>query len=118
MPALGAVTQLFSIEERHFGIDIENEKGTLITAIADGVIISTDSSEEGENTMMIQHSGNMVSIYNNVDIFFKKKGAKVKSGDPIATMGKGRTESQKPYLHFEIWYKGTPVNPVNYFLRN
>jgi murein DD-endopeptidase MepM/ murein hydrolase activator NlpD len=39
MPALGIITKIFSIEERHFGIDIENEKGTLITSVADGVVI-------------------------------------------------------------------------------
>jgi murein DD-endopeptidase MepM/ murein hydrolase activator NlpD len=117
MPALGMITRSFSIQDRHFGIDIENEKGTLITAIADGVVINTETSKEG-NTIIIQHSGNVISIYNNVDVFYRKKGAKVKSGDPIATMGPGKTESQKPYLHFEIWYNGTPINPLHYFLGN
>jgi murein DD-endopeptidase MepM/ murein hydrolase activator NlpD len=118
MPALGAITRQFSIEDRHFGIDIENERGTLITAIADGVVISTESSEKEGNILIIQHSGNMVSIYKNVDLFFKNKGAKVRSGDPIATMGNRGTESKNPYLHFEIWYNGAPVNPLSYFLGN
>jgi len=118
MPALGAVTQPFSIPDRHFGIHIENEKGTLITAIADGVVIGTESSEKEGNTLIIQHAGNMVSLYRNVDKFFKNAGARVKSGDPIATMGGRGAESQKPYLHFEIWYNGTPVNPLNYFVGN
>jgi murein DD-endopeptidase MepM/ murein hydrolase activator NlpD len=118
MPALGAITRQFSIEERHFGTDIENEKGTLITAIADGVIISAESFEKEGNILIIQHSGNMISIYKNIDISFKRVGAKVKSGDPIATMGNHGIESKKPYLHFEIWYNGAPVNPVKYFLGN
>ena len=118
MPALGAITKPFSIEERHFGIDIENEKGTLITAIADGVVISTAFSEKEGNTLAIQHSGNMVSLYKNVEMFFKNPGAKVKAGEPIATMGNRGTESQKPYLHFEIWYNGSPMDPLSYFLGN
>jgi hypothetical protein len=118
MPALGVITQTFSIEERHFGIDIENERSALVTAIADGVVISLEVSEKEGNTILIQHSGNMVSIYRNVDIIYRKECAKVKSGDPIATMGKGKTESQNPYLHFELWYNGTPVNPLNYFVGN
>ena len=116
MPALGAVAKQFSIQERHFGIHIENEKGTLITAIADGVVIGTESSEKEGNTLIIQHTGNMVSLYKNVDKFFKNAGTKVKSGDPIATMGNRGTESPKPYLHFEMWYNGTPVNPLSYFV--
>jgi len=118
MPALGKITQMFSIQDKHFGIDIENEKGTLITAIADGVVISADYTEKECNTLVIQHSGNIVSQYKNLDLLLKTKGEKVISGDPIATMGNRGTESPKPYLHFEIWYNGTPVNPVDYFIGN
>ena len=118
MPALGIVTKFFSIEERHFGIDIENEKGTLITAIADGIVISTEMSEKEGNMLIIQHNGNMVSIYKNVDKMFHQPSAKVKNGDPIATMGNRGTESFKPYLHFEMWYNGSPINSLDYFIRN
>jgi murein DD-endopeptidase MepM/ murein hydrolase activator NlpD len=118
MPALGNITNLFSIPDKHFGIDIENEKGTLITTIADGVIIGAEYSKKEGNILIIQHSGNIVSQYKNLDLLLKNKGDKVKSGDPIATMGNQGAESQKPHLHFEIWYNGTPVNPVSYFIGN
>jgi len=118
MPALGVIIKPFSMEDRHFGIDIENERGTLITTIADGVVISTVFSEKEGNTLVIQHSGNMVSLYKNVDMFFKNTGAKVKAGEPIATMGSRGMESKNPYLHFEIWYNGSPMDPLNYFLGN
>ncbi|MCL2313400.1 MAG: M23 family metallopeptidase [Firmicutes bacterium] len=116
MPALGVVTQPFSIEERRFGIVIENERGTLITAIADGIVISAETSDNGNYSIIIQHSGNVVSIYNNVGMPFKKKGAKVKSGDPIAIMGNEKNKQKKPYLYFELWYNGTPINPLTYNL--
>jgi len=116
MPAFGIVSKKFSIQERHFGIDIENEKGTLITAMADGVVIGIESSEKEGDILIIQHSGNMVSMYKNVGQFFKNKGSRVKSGDPIATMGNRGKESEKPYLHFEIWYNGAPINPLDYFV--
>jgi len=118
MPALGFITTLFSIQDRHFGIDIENEKGTLITAIADGVVIYTEHTEKGENIIIIQHGGNMVSLYKNIDKLFKNEGTRVKSGTPIATMGNHGIESPKPYLHFELWYNGAPINPLQYFLGN
>jgi hypothetical protein len=117
MPALGTIVKKFSIPDKHFGIDIENEKGTLVTAIADGMIIGTEYSETEGNTIIIQHAGNIVSQYKNVDLLLKHQGDKVKSGDPIATMGGKSKESQKPYLHFELWYNGTPINPVTYFLQ-
>jgi murein DD-endopeptidase MepM/ murein hydrolase activator NlpD len=116
MPALGKIIKMFSIQDKHFGIDIENEKGTIITAMADGVVISIESTEKEGNILILQHSGNMVSQYKNLDLVLKKRGDKVKSGDPIATMGNLKLEAQKPYLHFEIWYNGTPIDPVNYFM--
>jgi murein DD-endopeptidase MepM/ murein hydrolase activator NlpD len=118
MPAFGAITKPFSVPTRHFGIDIENEKGTLITAIADGVIVSITTSEKEGNTIVIQHSGNIVSIYKNIDTYFKNPCDRVKSGDPIATMGRKGIESPNPYLHFEIWYNGAPINPLTYFIGN
>jgi len=118
MPALGVITKQFSIPDRHFGIDIENEKGALITAIADGVIISMETSEKDGNIIVIQHGGNIISQYKNLDLVLRNRGDKVKCGDPIATMGNRGAESQKPYLHFEIWYNGMPVNPVDYFVGN
>jgi murein DD-endopeptidase MepM/ murein hydrolase activator NlpD len=118
MPTLGIITKPFSISNHHFGIDIESERATLITAVADGVVVSVTSSEKDGNTMVIQHGGNIVSIYKNLDVFFKNQGAKVKSGDPIATMGNMGIESRKPYLHFEIWYNGAPINPLTYFVGN
>jgi murein DD-endopeptidase MepM/ murein hydrolase activator NlpD len=60
----------------------------------------------------------MLSIYKNSDKVFKNSGARVKSGDPIATMGNLGAESTNPYLHFEMWYNGAPMTPVNYFLGN
>ena len=116
MPAPGKIIKMFSIQDKHFGIDIENEKGTLITAMADGVVISIESTEKDGQILVLQHSGNMVSQYKNLDLLLKNKGDKVKPGDPIATMGNRKSESQKPYLHFEIWYNGTPVDPLHYFI--
>ncbi|MCL1850904.1 MAG: M23 family metallopeptidase [Bacteroidetes bacterium] len=117
MPALGKISKQFSIQDKHYGIDIENEKGTLITAIADGVIIGVDDSEKEGNILIIQHGGNMVSLYKNLGLLLKNRGDKVKSGDPIATMGDQSKESQRPFLHFEIWYNGMPLNPVEYFVQ-
>jgi murein DD-endopeptidase MepM/ murein hydrolase activator NlpD len=81
-------------------------------------VIGIHHSEKEGNILIIQHAGNMVSIYKNIDVSFKKIGAKVKSGDPIATMGNRGAESKNPYLHFEIWYNGAAINPVKYFLGN
>ena len=47
-------------------------------------------------------------------IALKKVGDKVSIGDPIATMGNSGLESKSYHLHFELWYNGVPVNPIEY----
>jgi murein DD-endopeptidase MepM/ murein hydrolase activator NlpD len=117
-PSVGIIYKLFSMSEKHFGIDIKNEKGTLISAVSNGVVLYTGYTPKDGNMIMIQHSGDVISIYKCVETIFKKVGDKVSAGDPIATMGNSGLESKSNHLHFELWYNGVPVNPIEYMSIN
>ena len=55
------------------------------------------------------------SLQSHIDKALKKRGAKVKRGDFIATIGNsGRTTGT--HLHYEILVNGIPVNPEKYIL--
>lgn len=117
-PAVGVVYRLFSMNEKHFGIDIKNEKGTLISSVSKGVILYSGYTPKDGNMIMVQHSGDVISIYKSVETILKKTGDKVNAGDPIATMGNSGLETKTYHLHFELWYNGVPVNPIEYMSIN
>ena len=41
-------------------------------------------------------------------------GDKVKAGDPIAIIGNSSENLKLPHLHFELWYKGSSLDPQEY----
>lgn len=116
-PAMGAVTRLFDASQNHYGIDIATTDNKTVFCVADGVVIAADFTSTDGYTIIVQHPGNMISIYKHNAALLKTVGARVKSGMPIATAGgNDSTEGKKPHLHFELWYNGFPINPLNYLV--
>ena len=116
-PATGILIQGFDMAKNHYGIDIQNKKNTIITSVAEGIIIYTGFDPTNGNTMVIQHPGNIISIYKHNEVLLKSVGAKVNMGEAIAKMGSsGQDRMQNAHLHFELWYNGFPVNPLDYIV--
>lgn len=117
-PAIGIITQTFNIAERHYGIDIENQNNTPIYAIADGIVLYAEQTPKNGGVIILQHSGDIISIYKNNEKLLKSVGSKVNASEQIAIMGKKSPRNEKYHLHFEIWYNGYPVNPSSYMFIN
>lgn len=116
-PALGAITQSFNPSANHYGIDIGNTKNSLILNVADGVIVFAGFDVQDGNMIIVQHPGNVISIYKHNETLLKSVGTHVRAGTPIATMGNsGLSENVSVHLHFELWYNGFPLNPLDYFV--
>ena len=99
--------------EHHKGIDIAAKEGTTIRAAADGVITYAGRKGSLGNLMTIDHGNGIVTRYGHIGKFLKKRGKRVKKGEPIAHVGDtGR--STGPHLHFEVRVNGSPVNPTKY----
>jgi murein DD-endopeptidase MepM/ murein hydrolase activator NlpD len=113
-PVGGEVLLGFSMEKKHFGVDISAQKNTAIKAIADGFVIASDWTLETGNTIAVQHSNNVVSFYKHNSNLLKKTGDKVKVGEAIAIIGNTGEHSSGPHLHFELWKDGKAVNPQEY----
>ena len=113
-PITGNITQKFDVENKHFAIDISQKTGTPVKAIEDGRVIFSEWTTETGYVLIIEHGTGFISVYKHNGALLKKQGDFVKSGEAIATVGSTGELTTGPHLHFELWYNGYPVNPINY----
>ena len=98
------------------GTDIAANPNESVLATMDGtVILSTYTAETGY-LIGVQHNQDLISIYKHCGSLLKKEGERVKGGEAIALVGNSGTLSTGPHLHFELWYKGHPINPEKYIV--
>jgi len=117
MPILGGTpTALFSRVNRHYGMDFVGKAGSPVLSTLDGTIIFNDWTIETGHVLVVQHKNDIISVYKHNSSLLKKAGDYVKAGDPIAIIGNSGEFTTGPHLHFEIWYKGIPLNPADYFI--
>lgn len=115
-PTRGMVSGRFDREKRHLGTDIAANPNESVLAAMDGIVfISTYTAETGY-LIGVQHNREFISIYKHCGSLLKKEGDAVKGGEAIALVGNSGTLSTGPHLHFELWYKGHPVNPEKYIV--
>ena len=113
-PIKGVVTNGFDRKKNHFGTDIVAKQDEPIKCVFDGIVVISHWTSETGNVIGVQHANGMFSLYKHNSILFKRAGEYVKSGEVIAIIGNSGELSSGPHLHFELWHKGTPVNPENY----
>ena len=52
-----------------------------------------------------------------MQVFLKETGDLVRAGEAISVVGdSGELYTSGPHLHFEIWYKGSPLDPEKHIL--
>lgn len=113
-PVSGETTAGFDLQKSHFGIDVAAPKNTAVKSAADGVVISAGYTVETGYSIAIQHPNNVVTMYKHNSVLLKETGTAVKAGEAIAIIGNSGENTTGPHLHFELWYKGRPVDPGDY----
>ena len=113
-PIKGVITNSFDRKEEHFGTDIVAKEDEPIKCVFDGIVVISHWTSETGYVIGVQHDNGVFSLYKHNSILFKSVGEYVKSGEVIAVIGNSGDLSSGPHLHFELWYKGTAVNPENY----
>ncbi|MFL2582348.1 MAG: M23 family metallopeptidase [Flavobacteriales bacterium] len=111
-PITGLISKELKINEGHHGIDIVAEKNAGVKSTLNGKVIFSSWTVETGHVIAIQHSNDLISIYKHNSVLLKKEGAIVKAGEVIAIVGNSGKFTTGPHLHFEIWFKGSPLSPT------
>ncbi|MDR0349466.1 MAG: M23 family metallopeptidase [Tannerella sp.] len=113
-PVNGIISSHYDAEIHHYGVDLVAAPRESVLATLDGTVIYTGSDPEFGNVIGLQHKNGFSSMYKHNEILFKQIGDHVIAGEVIALIGNTGNLSTGPHLHFELWYKGTSVNPEEY----
>ena len=116
-PARGPILRKFGRHpggQQNDGINIGIERGSPITAAADGVVAYVGQDIPAYGTLiLLRHGEGWLSAYGYADSITVTRGQKVVRGQTIAKSGTSPYSSE-PQLHFEIRNGRTPVNPMSY----
>lgn len=111
-PIAGIVSKDFKMDEGHYGIDVVAEKDAGVKSTLNGKVVFAAWTAETGHVIALQHSNELISIYKHNSVILKKEGDIVKAGEVIAIVGNSGEFTTGPHLHFELWFKGSPLNPT------
>jgi murein DD-endopeptidase MepM/ murein hydrolase activator NlpD len=98
----------------HEGIDLPAPIGTPVYAAGDGQVIYAGDGIRGYgNLIVVEHAGDLLTVYAHNSELLAREGDKVVTGQRIARVGQtGRASG--PHLHFEVRAGQIPRDPLSY----
>ncbi|MDP3002761.1 MAG: M23 family metallopeptidase [Bacteroidales bacterium] len=116
-PVKGIISGRYDMRTKHFGTDIVTKPKAIVSSALDGTVIFTGWTMETGFVIEVQHPNNIVSVYKHNASLLKETGDLVRAGEAISVVGdSGELYTSGPHLHFEIWYKGSPLDPEKHIL--
>ena len=112
-PMRGMLAERYNPELKHLGIDITATNDKNVCAVLDGSILVSGYNADHGYVMVIQHTGNLVTIYKHLSNLLVSEGDKVRAGEVLGIVGT-KGDKTTPYLHFELWHKGMTLDPTQY----
>lgn len=98
---------------RNDGVNIAAAAGTPVQAAKRGrVVFAGDDIAGYGNMVLVQHTGQYVTVYAHLDRVMVRKGDAVEKGDMLGTVGKTGAVST-PQLHFEVRQGKGTKNPAH-----
>ncbi len=113
-PVSGIISQGYDIDEKHYAVDIVAPIDTPVKAATSGTVIFSEWTTETGYVVILEHAEGLLSVYKHNGSLNKGQGDLVKAGEVIAFVGNTGELTTGPHLHFELWSKGNPQNPLDY----
>ncbi len=102
----------------HSGIDLSAPGGQPIVAAADGRVVKAGWAGALGRCVEIDHGSNgLTTIYGHMMQVYARPGQIVRRGEVVGRTGSTGRATGK-HVHYEVRYKGTPVNPYKYLQKN
>ncbi len=113
-PISGTVSQRYDPKRKHYAVDIVAPRETPIKATANGIVIFAEWTADTGHVIILEHKNGLLSVYKHNASLNKNQGDIVRSGEVIASVGNTGELTTGPHLHFELWHKGAPLNPLDF----
>ena len=113
-PPVGAA----SISEQNpaaIGINLTAARNAPVSSIYNGTVVACYYTAEQGYTIIVQHPNGFLSKYSGLSETFVAKGDKTTTGSRLGLCGKRDYSGATLPMGFELWHKGTPLNPRDYF---
>lgn len=112
-PVKGVVSEGFE-RTLHPYIDITAPAGSMVTSVLDGTVVHTAWDPEDGYLIVIQHDGDILSLYKHNQKLLRRQGDVVKAGTPIGLVAESESLTKGNHLHFELWYEGQAMDPTQF----
>ncbi len=98
-------------KRKHFGVDFKLNVGDTVCSVFCGKVRIAKYDETYGNVVVIRHYNMSETVYAHLDKKLVDVGQVIQVGEPIG-LGGNTGRSSGPHLHFELRYKGFPINPI------
>jgi murein DD-endopeptidase MepM/ murein hydrolase activator NlpD len=111
-PFKGATTSNFGYRhgQPHFGVDVKLEIGDSVHAAFEGKVRIAKRNKSYGNVVIIRHANGLETYYAHLSKLLVEAGQDVDAGTIIG-LGGNTGHSFGSHLHFEVRYKGLPIDP-------
>ena len=112
----GAIVYYGNTYMQNSGVDYGMNAEFEVVSILDGTVMEVLDDEIMGKTIKIKHSNDLISVYQSMGSIDVKANDSVSQGSIIGKSGESNVSSDLGnHLHFELYYKGSVVNPENYY---